>query len=152
MNQVIDDAELKSRHRTMWAWGDYPRLTEDVILTLGPTLVAAAGIGPGQHVLDVAAGSGNASIPAAQTGAEVVASDLTPELLDAGEKRAADLGTEPIDWQVADAENLSALTGAQCTPTPPRQSGRLRSSFPDDAMRLFACVTLPSTDHVSLMA
>ena len=46
------------------------------------------GAGPGRRdpagdrVLDVAAGSGNAAIPAAEAGAEVVASDLTPELLD----------------------------------------------------------------------
>ena len=39
-------------------------------------------------VLDVAAGTGNASIPAAERGAEVVASDLTPELLDAGRATA----------------------------------------------------------------
>jgi SAM-dependent methyltransferase len=56
-------------------------------------------------VLDVAAGTGNASIPAAQTGAEVTASDLTPELLDAGRARAEAAGVE-LDWQVADAENL----------------------------------------------
>jgi ubiquinone/menaquinone biosynthesis C-methylase UbiE len=102
---VIDDAELKSRHRTMWAWGDYPRLTEDVILALGPSLVEAAGVGHGQRVLDVAAGSGNAAIPAAQAGAEVVASDLTPELLSAGERKARQLGVA-LDWQVADAEAL----------------------------------------------
>lgn len=106
MNQTtLENTELKKKHATMWAWGDYPRLTEDVIVTLGPTLVAAAGIGPDQRVLDVAAGSGNASIPAARTGASVVASDLTPELLAAGEAKVAgeDL---PITWEVADAENL----------------------------------------------
>ena len=32
------------------------------------------------NVLDVAAGTGNASIPAAKAGANVTASDLTPEL------------------------------------------------------------------------
>lgn len=41
---------------------------------------------PGQRVLDVAAGSGNAAIPAARAGADVVASDLTPELLGAGKE------------------------------------------------------------------
>lgn len=102
---VTDDAELKSRHRTMWAWGDYPRLTEDLILSLGPTLVDAAGVSRGQRVLDVAAGSGNAAIPAAQSGAAVVASDLTPELLAAGEQRASGLGVT-LDWEVADAEAL----------------------------------------------
>jgi ubiquinone/menaquinone biosynthesis C-methylase UbiE len=56
-------------------------------------------------VLDVAAGSGNASIPAALAGAEVVASDLTPELFDAGRARAAEVGVE-LEWMEADAEAL----------------------------------------------
>ena len=68
----------------MWASGDYPDMVETFLLPLGPTLVEACGIGPGNTVLDVAAGTGNASIPAAKAGAQVTASDLTPELLDAG--------------------------------------------------------------------
>ena len=57
------------------------------------------------RVLDVAAGTGNASIPAAQAGAEVTASDLTPELLEAGRRRAEAAGVE-LEWVEADAENL----------------------------------------------
>ena len=89
----------------MWAAGDYPELVEDLITGLGPALVTASGVGPGERVLDVAAGSGNASIPAALAGARVVASDLTPELFDAGRKVAADAGVE-IEWEQGDAEAL----------------------------------------------
>lgn len=99
------DRELKARHRAMWASGDYPRLTRDVISDLGPTLVTASGITAGQRVLDVGAGSGNAAIPAAELGASVVASDLTPELLDAGRVAAAARGVE-LEWIEADAEAL----------------------------------------------
>ena len=99
------DAELKGRHAKMWASGDYPQMVETFLLPLGPRLVEAAGIGPGMRVLDVAAGTGNASIPAAQAGADVVASDLTPELLEAGRGRAEAAGAE-LEWEVADAENL----------------------------------------------
>ena len=83
---TTEDAELKARHRTMWASGDYSTMVETFLLPLGPELVSAAGIGPGQRVLDVAAGTGNASLPAARTGADVTASDLTPELLDVGRR------------------------------------------------------------------
>ena len=69
--------ELKAKHRAMWALGDYPALARDIIADLGPVLVRACRIRPGDRVLDVAAGSGNAAIPAAQAGASVVASDLT---------------------------------------------------------------------------
>ena len=102
---TIEDQELKARHAKMWASGDYPQMVETFLTPLGPVLVEACGIGPGMKVLDVAAGTGNASIPAAQAGADVTASDLTPELLEAGRARAEAAGAE-LDWQVADAENL----------------------------------------------
>jgi SAM-dependent methyltransferase len=99
------DGALKDRHRTMWALGDYPALADEVISGLGARLVEAAGVRAGQQVLDVAAGSGNASIPAALTGAAVIASDLVPDLLEAGRARAAARGAQ-LDWEVADAEAL----------------------------------------------
>ena len=105
MSSPSTDPELKSRHRTMWASGDYPSMVETFLLPLGPRLVEACGIGPGMRVLDVASGTGNAAIPAAQTGAEVTASDLTPELLEAGRRRSQTEGLE-LDWVEADAENL----------------------------------------------
>ena len=64
----------------------------------------------GDRVLDVAAGSGNVAIPAAETGATVVASDLTPELFDAGRARAAERGVS-LDWREADAEALPFADG-----------------------------------------
>ena len=89
----------------MWASGDYPSMVETFLLPLGPTLVEACGIGPGMRVLDVAAGTGNASLPAAERGASVTASDLTPELLEAGRRKAESQGLE-LEWVEADAENL----------------------------------------------
>ena len=109
MMSTTEDQELKARHAKMWASGDYPQMVETFLLPLGPVLVEACGIGPGKRVLDVAAGTGNASIPAAQAGADVIASDLTPELLEAGKARAEAAGVE-LDWQVADAENLPSMT------------------------------------------
>ena len=105
MSSPTSDAELKARHRAMWASGDYPSMVETFLLPLGPRLVEACGIGPGMAVLDVAAGTGNASIPAARAGADVTASDLTPELLEAGRLRAEDEGLA-LAWVEADAEHL----------------------------------------------
>jgi SAM-dependent methyltransferase len=105
MSSAVQDSELKARHRAMWASGDYPSMVDTFLLPLGPRLVDAAGIGPGMRVLDVAAGTGNASLPAAERGATVTASDLTPELLEAGRARAEAAGLE-LEWAEADAENL----------------------------------------------
>ncbi len=99
------DAELKAKHRKMWASGDYPSMVSDFLTPLGPVLVEAAGIGPGDRVLDVAAGTGNAAIAAALAGAQVVASDLTPELFEAGRHEAEARGTS-LEWREADAEHL----------------------------------------------
>jgi SAM-dependent methyltransferase len=109
MSDTIDvadaDRALKARHRTMWASGDYPSMVETFLLPLGPVLVEACGVGPSMRVLDVAAGTGNASIPASERGASVVASDLTPSLLEAGRKSAEAMGVE-LEWVEADAEDL----------------------------------------------
>ena len=102
---AISDQELKARHKAMWGSGDYPSMVETFLLPLGPRLVDACGIGPGQRVLDVAAGTGNASLHAAERGAEVVASDLTPDLLEAGRARAEAQGLK-LEWIEADAEHL----------------------------------------------
>src|SRR3954449_10233231 len=99
------DEELKARHRSMWASGNYPSMVETFLLPLGPRLVDALDLARGAQVLDVAAGTGNASIPAAQRGAHVTATDLTPELLQAGAKLADAAGTE-LTWTTADAEHL----------------------------------------------
>lgn len=109
--QIIDgDAALKAKHRAMWALGDYPAVAAEIIPELGEALVDACGIGPGDRVLDVGAGSGNAAIPAALTGAEVIASDLTPELFDAGRRVAEDRGAT-LTWEQADAEALPYQDG-----------------------------------------
>jgi SAM-dependent methyltransferase len=107
MNQTLThaDADLKARHRTMWAWGDYPRIVREIVAPLGPALVDAVGPDAGDRVLDVAAGTGNAALAAARRGAEVVASDLTPELLEAGEHAARAEGLA-LTWRTADAEAL----------------------------------------------
>ena len=101
----VADQELKQKHKAMWATGDYPVMVETFLLPLGPRLVDACGIGPGMRVLDVAAGTGNASLHAAAAGADVVASDLTPRLLEAGRKRAESEGLT-LQWEEADAEHL----------------------------------------------
>ncbi|MGO8851010.1 class I SAM-dependent methyltransferase [Mycobacterium sp.] len=104
-DNTISDDTLTAKHRTVWALGDYALMAEEVMAPLGPVLVAATGIGPGVRVLDVAAGSGNISLPAAKTGATVVSTDLTPELLQRSQARAAAQGLT-LDYQEANAHAL----------------------------------------------
>jgi SAM-dependent methyltransferase len=97
--------DLKAAHRFVWGLGDYHNVAVTTIPQFGPELVEACGIKAGQRVLDVAAGAGNVAIPAAARGAEVIASDLTPELFEAGRRDAEQAGVE-LEWVEADAENL----------------------------------------------
>ena len=101
---TVDQAVI-AKHRAMWATGDYPKIAIDLVAPLGPVLVEATHIGPGDRVLDVAAGTGNAAIRAAQAGANVIASDLCPELLQAGAAAAAEQGVQ-LQWREADAHAL----------------------------------------------
>ena len=89
----------------MWALGDYPVVAHEVIAELGGVLVDAVGIRAGERVLDVAAGAGNVALPAARTGAQVTASDLTPELLAVGQREAEAAGLS-ITWETGDVEAL----------------------------------------------
>ena len=108
MNPTPDtamDPALENAHRSIWQRGDYGAIAADLVSPLGPELVAAAGIGPGMRVLDVAAGTGNAAIAAARTGADVVASDLVPDLLSRGRQLAAVAGVG-LRWCEGNAEAL----------------------------------------------
>ena len=93
----------------MWALGDYDRIA-DLLADLGREVAAAAELRPGMRVLDVGSGTGNAALPAAAAGADVVATDVTPALLAVGERRARDRGLT-LRWEVADAQALPFADG-----------------------------------------
>jgi 2-polyprenyl-6-hydroxyphenyl methylase/3-demethylubiquinone-9 3-methyltransferase len=101
MHMVAANASM----RAMWALGDYHRFATATVWGLGPVLVNACGVSAGQRVLDVAAGTGNVAIRAAQAGASVVASDVTPEHFDAGRRAAHEAGVD-LEWVEGDAEAL----------------------------------------------
>ena len=124
---------MKEATKWMWALGDYG----DVAAILEPhaeTLASAAGIQPGMEVLDVAAGNGNFAIAAVRRGARVIASDLTPRMLELGQARTQ-ADRLAIDWVAADAEDLpfsanrfdvvGSVFGAMFAPRPERVVGEL---------------------------
>jgi SAM-dependent methyltransferase len=102
---TIADQELAAKHRAMWATGDYLAIADELVAPLAGVLLDAVRVGPGDRVLDVAAGTGNVALRAALAGASVVASDLCPELLQKGQAVAAEQGVS-LDWQEANAEAL----------------------------------------------
>jgi SAM-dependent methyltransferase len=101
---VSDAGDVKARTRAVWAMGDYAPIA-DMLRPAAQDLLDACAISAGQEVLDVAAGTGNLALLAAEEGAAVVASDLTPEMVEKGRARTEAAGVD-VEWVVADAEDL----------------------------------------------
>ena len=98
--------ELKQAVRQTWGSGDYDAMMrQEGLYEVGERLVDRVGIVPGETVLDVACGTGNAAIPAARAGARVTGVDLTPELLAVARRRSDSAGVG-VEWVDGDAEDL----------------------------------------------
>jgi ubiquinone/menaquinone biosynthesis C-methylase UbiE len=101
---IRDLAELKTRQHAAWSSGDYA-IVGTTLQIVGEELCEALDIRPGQKVLDVAAGNGNATLAAARRWCDVVSTDYVPNLLERGQLRAKAEGL-PVEFKVADAEAL----------------------------------------------
>jgi SAM-dependent methyltransferase len=96
----------------------YDRTNTPSQMWLGNEGLRRAGLRPGMRFLDVAAGSGALSLPAARLGAQVVATDLSPAMLEHLERRARDEGlnvqTRVMDGHALDLEDASFdIAGSQ---------------------------------------
>ena len=100
----IDLAAIKARQQVAWGSGDYA-LIGTTLQIVGEMLCESIDLRSNQHVLDVAAGNGNATLAAARRFAEVVSTDYVGSLLVRGRERAA-ADRLPVTFQEADAENL----------------------------------------------
>ena len=96
--------DAKARTRAVWAMGDYDPIAR-LLLPAAQDLLDACAVSAGQEMLDVGAGTGNLALLAAEEGASVVASDITPEMVDKGRARTDAAGVD-VKWVVADAEDL----------------------------------------------
>jgi ubiquinone/menaquinone biosynthesis C-methylase UbiE len=90
--------------KTMWGAGNYAAVADRISAT-GELVVERAGVEPGMDVLDVACGTGNATIPAAKAGARVTGLDFAPALLEIARERCADAMVE-IDFVEGDAQEM----------------------------------------------
>ena len=100
----IDVSGIKEGQKAMWTAGDYGEVAQRIV-PVGELVAERAGAGAGIELLDVATGTGNVSVPAAQAGAKVSGLDLTPKLLEEQRVRAAAAGVE-VELVEGDAEEL----------------------------------------------
>lgn len=95
---------LKSKLKTIWEAGDFSKVAQH-IETAAEAFIDRLNILPGTKVLDVACGSGNLAILAAEKGADVTGLDLADNLVEAAKKRATEKGLS-IRFQQGDAEAM----------------------------------------------
>ena len=113
----FDPAQYKADLRTEWrnaapGWRAWLEVLEaaDGGQAVSRSLVELARIGPGDAVLDVAAGYGEPGLTAARAvapGGQVVCTDISAELLAVGRERAAAAGLDNLEFLEGDAEELA---------------------------------------------
>lgn len=110
----FDPVQYKRTTRQQWedaaeAWDRWGPTLEAWLATATETMLDAAGIGEGSHVLDVAAGAGGQTIAAARRAGRrgrVVATDISPTILTYAAKAAAEAGLTNVETVEADGETL----------------------------------------------
>ena len=95
-------------NKALWEKGDFTRIAA-TMRDSGEALVQRLGITPGMKVLDLGGGDGTTALPAAKLGAEVLVVDIARNLVEAGNRRAAEHGLTNLRFQEGDASDLEAL-------------------------------------------
>lgn len=95
-------------NQALWEQGDFTRIAQSM-RTSGQALVTRLDIGTGLRVLDLACGDGTTALPAARNGADVLGVDIARNLVDAGNRRAAEAGLANLRFEQGDACDLSGI-------------------------------------------
>lgn len=95
-------------NKALWEKGDFTRIAASMRES-GEALVQRIGMSKGMKVLDLGCGDGTTAIPEAKLGANVLGVDIASNLVEAGNKRAAEQGLTNIKFQEGDATNLEKL-------------------------------------------
>jgi len=95
-------------NKALWEKGDFTRIA-DTMRESGEAVVEKLGITKGLKVLDLGCGDGTTAVPAAKFGADVLGVDIAKNLVQAGNRRAAELGLTNLKFQEGDASNLEQV-------------------------------------------
>jgi len=128
---VTDSPEfvaLKQRMKSTWMAGDFGQIAR-IAERSAEEFVSRLALQPGMRVLDVACGTGNQSIPAARSGADVIGIDIAPNLLEQARERAQNENlkitfvegdAEQLPYDAAQFDVVLTMFGAMFAPRPER--------------------------------
>jgi len=105
---TTSDTTTTNPNQALWEKGDFTRIAGSMRES-GEALVKSLGITKGLRVLDLGCGDGTTAIPEAMLGADVLGVDIAKNLVDAGNKRAKELGLTNCKFQQGDACDLHEL-------------------------------------------
>src|SRR5215216_4630320 len=97
-------------NKALWEKGDFTRIAQ-TMRESAEQLVGQFAITPGMKVLDLGCGDGTTALPAAKLGADVLGVDIASNLVEAGNRRAGEMGLANCRFQEGDATDLHELEG-----------------------------------------
>ena len=95
-------------NKALWEKGDFTEIAA-FMRESGETVSKSLGVTPQLRALDLGCGDGTTALPMAQLGADVTGIDIARNLVEAGNKRAAEAGLTNLNFQEGDASNLEGV-------------------------------------------
>ena len=95
-------------NKALWEKGDFTRIAASMRES-GEALVGALGVKKGMKVLDLGCGDGTTAVPEAKLGADVLGVDIARNLVEAGNRRAREMGLSNLRFREGDATDLAEL-------------------------------------------
>jgi ubiquinone/menaquinone biosynthesis C-methylase UbiE len=99
---------MMNANQALWEKGDFTQIAA-FMRQCGEVVAESLGVTSGMRVLDLGCGDGTTAVPLARLGADVTGIDIARNLVDAGNKRAADMGLSHLKFQQGDACNLEGV-------------------------------------------
>jgi len=142
MNPSVVNLNVVNPNKALWEKGDFTEIAA-FMRQSGEVVVQSLGITPPLKVLDLGCGDGTTAVPLARLGAEVVGIDIARNLVEAGNRRAAEAGLARLTFQVGDACNLEGVADNTFDLTV-SVFGAMFAPKPFDVAREMVRVTKPS--------